>query len=75
MGVREKKIGSGFRRMSLIALAVIVLINLIYALDFLFHLGWGYSLDDLKIAVGILVFAVILRFIGLRVIGFFDESH
>lgn len=75
MGAREKKIGSGFRTMSLIALVVIGFINLIYALDLLLHLGWGYSFNDLKVALGILVFAVILRFIGLRVIDFFDQNY
>ena len=75
MSSREKQIGDSFNKMSLFALAVVALITGSYALDVLFHLGWGYTILDLKIGLLILAFAVVLRFIGLRIIRFFDKNY
>ena len=75
MSLREKKIGDSFNKTSLVVLAVVVLITSTYALDLLFHLGWGYKISDLKVGLGILLFAIILRLVGLRVIRVFESKY
>jgi hypothetical protein len=70
-----KEIGKAFNKMSLIALAVIVFISILYAADLIFSLGWGYTSKDLKLALLVLAFAIALRFVGLRVIAFIDRTY
>ena len=72
MTVRE--VGSAFRKMSLIAIVVIVFIKLLYALDFIFHFGWGYSVSDLKMGLLVMAFTIVLRFVVLRIIAFVDND-
>ena len=69
-----EQVGAAFRRMSLVAIVVITFITALYAFDIIFRLGWGYTTYDLKMGLGVLVFAVVLRFIGLRIIKFVDGS-
>lgn len=66
-----QQIGAAFRTMSLLAIVVIIFITALAAFDLMFRLGWGYTSYDVKVGLGILAFAIILRFIGSRIIGFF----
>lgn len=66
-----QQIGAAFRTMSLVAILVIIFITALATLDLMFRLGWGYTFYDLKVGLGILAFAIILRFVGLRMIAFF----
>jgi hypothetical protein len=75
MGLREKKIGNNFNKMSIFSIVVLALITTSYALDLLFHLGWGYTVFDLQVGLLILTFAIALRFVGLRIIRFFDKNY
>jgi hypothetical protein len=74
MGVREKKIGKAFDRMSLIVLAVIIFIVGLYSVDLMFHLEWGYNSKDLELGLFVLVFAIALRIVGLRLISYVDRT-
>lgn len=69
-----RHVDAAFRKMSLVAIAVISLITAMYALDLIFSLGWGYTTYDLKLGLVVLVFAVALRSIGLKIIRFVDDS-
>lgn len=69
-----KDVGAAFRKMSLVAIAVIAFITALYALDLLFGFAWGYTISDLKLGLVVLVFAVALRFVGLKVIAFVDDA-
>lgn len=67
------QVGAAFRKMSFVAIVVIVFITALYACDVMFGLGWGYTTYDIKLGLGVLIFAVALRFIGLRIIAFVDR--
>jgi hypothetical protein len=75
MGSRDKKTGDAFNKTSIAAIVVIVFIISTYALDLLFHLGWGYKISDLKVGLIIFFFALVLRYIGLKMIKFFEGSN
>ncbi|WP_126173754.1 hypothetical protein [Altericroceibacterium xinjiangense] len=65
-----QQIGTAFRTMSLVAILVIIFITALCALDIILGLGWGYTSYDLKVDLGILAFAILLRFVGLRIFAF-----
>ncbi len=69
-----QNVGAAFRKMSLVAIVVIIFITTLYAIDLLFRMGWGYTAYDLKLGLGVLVFAIVLRFIGLSIIKFVDSD-
>lgn len=75
MSAWQERIGVNFRRMSSTAIAVILFIMILHVLDLVFHLGWGYKANDLKVGLLVLIFALILRFLGLRVIALFRDSY
>ena len=73
MSVRE--IGLSFRKISAVIIGLIIFILSIHCADLLFNLGWGYSLSDLKIGLGVLLFAVCVRLVGLRFLSFTKEHY
>ena len=75
MSSSKEKIGKAFNKMSFVVLAVIALITMLYVVDLVFHLGWGYTSKDLKLALFVLAFAIVLRIVGLRVIAFVDRMY
>lgn len=68
--INVQQVGAAFRKVSLVAIVVIIFITALCAFDLMLGLGWGYTAYDLKLGLGVLVFAVVLRFIGLRIIAF-----
>ena len=72
--MRVQKVQAAFNKMSLVVIVVTTFIALLNTADLLFHLGWGYSSSDLKLGLFVLLFAIVLRWIGLRIIASVDDT-
>ena len=64
-----ERIERQFRTFFWLAIPLIVLAIIVTAFDLLLKLGWGYSYNSLHIAISLLVFAFIIRAVGLWIIA------
>lgn len=60
---------AGFDIVFYIVLLVSVFLIASSAADLTFQLGWGFKPKDLMMAVGFILFAMLLRLLGIKILG------
>ena len=68
-------INTAFRVGSLVVIVVAALFTAVYAVDIIFKLNWGSDYADLRSALSMTLFVIVLRFIGLKIQNFIGRTR